>query len=107
MAHFVSDGRGGFKQVGGYQSPEYLIALDQQERAKAALETVAAQHFEDLIEVHRDLLETPRFEEKSTVHDWRNHVPLAVQCLWSDMTMRERALIFYLAQIQANTEAHD
>jgi hypothetical protein len=104
MGNYASDGRGGFKYVGGYQDPSWLLKAAQQERAQATIASLAINYIETIIKVHQETLESPQFESSFKVHDWRNHVPLLIRDIWGNLTMRERAIIYYLANWSADTE---
>lgn len=44
------------------------------------------------------------FKSIGRVHDWRNYVPDAFISTWQDLSDRERAIIYLMAQDQSNAE---
>jgi hypothetical protein len=109
MPNLVPDGHG-FRVISShldYQSPLHLINFDRQQRAQAAIAAVAISDIEKLIQVHESTLLNPKFDEKTKIHDWRNYVPLMIEAAWFDLTLRERALIYFLAKMQADYEEWD
>lgn len=44
------------------------------------------------------------FSFTGKVHNWRNYVPYEFISDWKDLTDRERAIIFYMANQQAKME---
>lgn len=51
-------------------------------------------------------LEHEKFNNVGKVHDWRNYVGEFVDC-WSELTPRERQIIFVMANEQASKEEWD
>jgi hypothetical protein len=46
-------------------------------------------------------------DNKSRVHDWRNHVPQAIIDIWDELTEREQKLIAITAERGADNEYWD
>lgn len=44
------------------------------------------------------------FENISKVHDWRNYIPDEIKEIWNDLTLREKQLLFIMAEQQADKE---
>lgn len=44
-------------------------------------------------DVHVGTLEDDTFDHIKTVHDWRNHVPSAIQFIWPNLTRKERMIV--------------
>lgn len=61
---------------------------------------------EDIDISHIDLSK-PDFENKGTVHDWRNYVFEELEEKWEYLTNRERKIIAYMAKYQADREEWD
>ena len=49
----------------------------------------------------------PQFDKATRVHDWRNYVPQEFKDKWDDFTLREKEIIFKMAEIQADNEEWD
>ena len=64
---------------------------------------VGAQAFR---EIERADLTNDTFSRRQKVYDWRNHVGELAE-RWAYLTFRERALIFVLAQQEADNEEWD
>ena len=52
-------------------------------------------------------LENPQWECAGEVHDWRNYIPPEAKECWSDLTHRERGLLYIMADAQAGAEEWD
>lgn len=50
------------------------------------------------------ILQKPEFEKATKVHDWRNYVPDEFEKEWDNLTLREKQIIFVLADKQAFEE---
>lgn len=53
------------------------------------------------------ILQNPEFEKASKIHDWRNYVPDEFEKEWNNLTLREKQIIFVLADKQASEEEWD
>lgn len=53
------------------------------------------------------MLENPKFEEAGKVHDWRNHVPEEFEKEWDNLTLREKQIIHFMAEKEADREEWD
>ena len=51
-------------------------------------------------------VENPNFKQKSKVHDWKNYVG-DFEYFWDELTLREKQIIYVLAEQQANAEYWD
>lgn len=49
----------------------------------------------------------PDWNRAGRVHDWRNYVPEDLQCLWPELAMETKLVIFLMAEAQANGEEWD
>lgn len=49
----------------------------------------------------------PKWEKCGRVHDWRNYIPEFVQKDWKYLTLNSRAILFVIAEDQANREDWD
>ncbi len=49
----------------------------------------------------------PQWDEAGRVHDWRNHVPEAVQAIWTTFTAEQRAALVDWAEGLADREEWD
>ena len=52
-------------------------------------------------------IDEPGWGERGRVHDWRNHVPLAIMKKWDDLSRESRFLVFAMAAEQAHNETWD
>ena len=46
----------------------------------------------------------PRWAERTTVHDWRNHVPSEIRAAWGDLGSFGRLVAFFMASEAASME---
>ena len=51
-----------------------------------------------------EIMENPLWEERGSVHDWRNYVPESVQEIWPYLGWGARALAVIMADEQAGDE---
>lgn len=54
--------------------------------------------------INNSILEDPKFEETGKVHDWRNYIPDEFIEEWEQLTLREKQIIYILAEKQASNE---
>jgi len=54
-----------------------------------------------------DCLKKPEFEKATKIHDWRNYVPDQLIEDWNNLTMRERQIIYFMAEERASIEEWD
>lgn len=52
-------------------------------------------------------LRNEKFKNVGRVHDWRNYIPIELQELWSELTDRERRLVFMFCEKESNDEEWD
>jgi len=52
-------------------------------------------------------LDSPEWEARSKCHDWKGYVPSELISAWSELTRREKVIIAYLANLQADAEEWD
>lgn len=52
-------------------------------------------------------INNPEFDEKTNVHDWRNHIPEEIENIWGTLTERERILLCFVAEESASNEHWD
>lgn len=60
----------------------------------------------DSIPHYLDLNE-PNFDKANKVHDWRNHVTSDFIDIWDNLSLREKQIIYIMAEQQANKEEWD
>ena len=51
-------------------------------------------------------IENPNFKKTSKFHDWKNYVG-DFEYFWSELTLREKQIIYVLAKQQADAEYWD
>jgi hypothetical protein len=106
MTRLVPDGHGGWIPPHWQDCylPNYWSKFDKESEVTQIMNDMAMQEFRNFIEANRQEFQSPDFSKAYPDHDWRNHVPWLFQDLWSDLSLRERALIFYMAQLNTLTE---
>jgi hypothetical protein len=59
------------------------------------------------LEWHGGDIDNPQFNNANHCHDWRNYVNEDFKRMWPDLTRREKLIIAYFADVQAQQEEWD
>ena len=59
-----------------------------------------------VLKIEQDL-DNPNFKELDRIHNWRNHIDYDIKNVWKKLTKREKFLIAYLAEKEADQEEWD
>jgi hypothetical protein len=57
--------------------------------------------------IERDVMKPNIFQNKTTVHDWRSHVPGFVKGIWERLSEQERLLVMLCCERAAEREEYD